>query len=292
MAPANRRAATTSRLAPRRSRDGRARRPAPRASASTTPCRAAACWSPSRTRSSASDSIVRYALNATNSPTVMRPAITSRLPSHSTSSAPRPRKSDMLGKKNPCSRISRRLRSQVLAVRAAEPLHLGRLLPVGAHDADAGQRLLRDGAQLGQLRLDLLEPRVDGAAEVAAPRSTRTAAGSARPASAGGRSTASARSPRRRGSAVLAEYMTAGPIIIRTAFRSLVARDIRSPVRCAWKYDSGSSCRCAKKSFRRSYSMCRETPMMMRRIRNRNDAADRARWPSSAPRVDDELARA
>ena len=31
--------------------------------------------------------------------------------------------------------------------------------------------------------------------------------------------------------------MTAGPIIMRTAFRSLVARDIRSPVRCAWKYD-------------------------------------------------------
>ena len=35
---------------------------------------------------------------------------------------------------------------------------------------------------------------------------------------------------------VFAEYMTAGPIIMRTAFRSLVARDIRSPVRCAWKY--------------------------------------------------------
>jgi hypothetical protein len=30
-----------------------------------------------------------------------------------------------------------------------------------------------------------------------------------------------------------AEHMTAGPTIIRTAFRSLVARDIRSPVRCA-----------------------------------------------------------
>ena len=30
--------------------------------------------------------------------------------------------------------------------------------------------------------------------------------------------------------------MIDGPIIIRTAFRSLVARDIRSPVRCAWKY--------------------------------------------------------
>ena len=36
-------------------------------------------------------------------------------------------------------------------------------------------------------------------------------------------------------SSVLAEYMIDGPIIIRTALRSLVARDIRSPVRCAWK---------------------------------------------------------
>ncbi len=34
---------------------------------------------------------------------------------------------------------------------------------------------------------------------------------------------------------VLTEYITAGPIIIRTALRSLVARDIRSPVRRAWK---------------------------------------------------------
>jgi len=32
-------------------------------------------------------------------------------------------------------------------------------------------------------------------------------------------------------SIVLTEYMIAGPIIIRTALRSLVARDIRSPVR-------------------------------------------------------------
>ena len=70
--------------------------------------------------------------------------------------------------------------------------------------------------------------------------------------------------------------MTAGPIIIRTAFRSLVARDIRSPVRCAWKYDSGSFCRCAKKSFRMSYSMWRDAPMRMRRDRNRNHAADHA----------------
>ena len=67
---------------------------------------------------------------------------------------------------------------------------------------------------------------------------------------------------------VLAEYITDGPIIMRTAFRSLVARDIRSPVRLAWKYDSGSVCRCAKKSFRMSYSMSRDAPIRTRRIRN------------------------
>jgi hypothetical protein len=33
---------------------------------------------------------------------------------------------------------------------------------------------------------------------------------------------------------VLDVYITAGPIIMRTAFRSFVARDIRSPVRRAW----------------------------------------------------------
>ena len=33
---------------------------------------------------------------------------------------------------------------------------------------------------------------------------------------------------------VLAVYITAGPTIMRTALRSFVARDIRSPVRRAW----------------------------------------------------------
>ena len=41
--------------------------------------------------------MTRYALNATKSPSVMRPLITSRLPSQSTSSDPNPRKSVMLG---------------------------------------------------------------------------------------------------------------------------------------------------------------------------------------------------
>ena len=54
---------------------------------------------------------------------------------------------------------------EILVVRDAEPLELGRFLPVGAHDAHTGQRLLRDGAHLGQLRLNLLEPFMDRGAE-------------------------------------------------------------------------------------------------------------------------------
>ena len=34
---------------------------------------------------------------------------------------------------------------------------------------------------------------------------------------------------------VLTEYMTPGPSIMRTAARSLVVRDMRSPVRPRWK---------------------------------------------------------
>ena len=64
--------------------------------------------------------------------------------------------------------------------------------------------------------------------------------------------------------------MIDGPAIMRTALRSLVARDIRSPVRRVRKYSGGIRWRCAKKSLRRSYSISRETPMIERRIRNRN----------------------
>ena len=69
---------------------------------------------------------------------------------------------------------------------------------------------------------------------------------------------------------VFAEYITAGPTIMRTALRSFVARDIRSPVRRAWKNDSGRRWSAAKKSFLISYSISREAPIMIRRIRNRN----------------------
>jgi hypothetical protein len=63
--------------------------------------------------------------------------------------------------------------------------------------------------------------------------------------------------------------MIDGPAIMRTALRSLVARDIKSPVRRERKYSGGIRWRCAKKSFLRSYSISRETPMIVRRIRNR-----------------------
>ena len=59
------------------------------------------------------------------------------------------------------------MRCDVLQIGAAESLELARLLPVGADDAHAGERLLRDRAQVGELRLDPLEALVDHAAEVA-----------------------------------------------------------------------------------------------------------------------------
>ncbi len=55
-------------------------------------------------------SCARYALNATSSPTVSRPLMTSRLPSHKARSALMPRNSDIVGKNAPCSRLSLRLR--------------------------------------------------------------------------------------------------------------------------------------------------------------------------------------
>ena len=89
-------------------------------------------------------------------------------------------------------------------------------------------------------------------------------------------------------STVFAMYITAGPIIMRTALRSLVARDIRSPVRLRWKYAGSNCCRRAKKSLRRSNSMSREAPIMIRRCRKRNTPPTAAR-PSSAGRVEPHL---
>ena len=55
--------------------------------------------------------------------------------------------------------------AQELLVGEAEAGQLGLLLPVGAHDPDAGQRFLGHRRQLGQLGLDLLEPAMNRRAE-------------------------------------------------------------------------------------------------------------------------------
>jgi len=60
------------------------------------------------------------------------------------------------------------------------------------------------------------------------------------------------------------------PSISRTEARSLVSRDIRSPVFMRWKYESGSRCRWAKSWFRRSHSMWREKPKTLVRQKYRN----------------------
>ena len=65
---------------------------------------------------------------------------------------------------------------------------------------------------------------------------------------------------------VLTKYITPGPSIMRTAARSFVVRDMRSPVRSRWKYAIGSRSRCAKRSLRRSYSTWREMPITAWRI--------------------------
>ena len=75
---------------------------------------------------------------------------------------------------------------------------------------------------------------------------------------------------------VVAVYMTAGPAIMRTAERSFVARDMRSPVRWAWNHAGGRRSRWAKNAFRRSYSISRDAPMMIRRIRKRQTPAAHA----------------
>src|SRR3972149_6586152 len=54
---------------------------------------------------------------------------------------------------------------------------------------------------------------------------------------------------------VLMAYMMPGPANRCTAFRSLIARAIRSPVRVCWKKPRWRRCRWAEESLRISYSM-------------------------------------
>ena len=69
------------------------------------------------------------------------------------------------GEKQTLQPNQRLVAADVLVVGGGEPCDLRGLLPVGADHAHARQRLLDDGAHLGQLRLDPLESLVNGAAE-------------------------------------------------------------------------------------------------------------------------------
>ena len=67
---------------------------------------------------------------------------------------------------DPLQRDELPVAAHVLEVGLPEAFEFRALLAVGTHHAHARQRLLSNGAHLGELRLDALEPLVDGAAEV------------------------------------------------------------------------------------------------------------------------------
>src|SRR5438105_1565959 len=66
---------------------------------------------------------------------------------------------------------------------------------------------------------------------------------------------------------VSAEYMTAGPTILRTALMSFVAYAMISPGGVFWKNRIERVWICARKSLRRSYSISRLATMIVCRTR-------------------------
>ena len=83
---------------------------------------------------------------------------------------------------------------------------------------------------------------------------------------------------------VFAACMIPGPSSMRTAERSFTARLMRSPTRFFLYQGGGSRRRWSKRSWRISYSMSREAPMRMRRVRKRAIASPTARRTMTAAR--------
>ena len=181
---------------------------------------------------------------------------------------------------------------EVLLVRGAEPLDLGVLLPVGA------DRRARPTAPPGRPRS---RPR-------AAPGCARSAGGSPLPKYFTDTDT--------NGIGISAISVSHGSIdsIIASATKNSTtvfdgvhdrrpdhhadrvqvvggARHQVAGARRRGSRPSGSVCRCAKKSLRRSYSMCRETPTMIRRIRKRK-APPTTAMPKHERRVEAAACRA
>ena len=103
-------------------------------------------------------------MKATSSPTVMRPAITSRLPIHRTSSSDSAHEEAHARVEDALQPDQRAVAVDVFEIGGAEALELARLLAIGADHAHAGERLLRHRAHVRQLRLNPLEALVDDAA--------------------------------------------------------------------------------------------------------------------------------
>ena len=76
---------------------------------------------------------------------------------------------------------------------------------------------------------------------------------------------------------VFAACMIPGPSSMRTAERSFTARLMRSPTRFFRYQVGGSRRRWSKRSWRISYSMSRDAPIRMRRVRKRAIASPTAR---------------
>ncbi len=193
----------------------------------------------------------------------------------------------MLGKNNPCSRMRPRFRPGTPRSPAGTA-RSRRLLPVRPHHADTGQRFLRHGADVGELRLDPLEPRVDGRAEV--PHGDRHERQ---------RNQRDQRQPRidrqhqrdgrdeeddgvRRVHDGRPDHHAHGVQIVGRP-RHQVARAVRLEVR------QRKPLQRREEVVPQVVSISREIPMMMRRMRNRNTPPARA-MASSSRRIDAELA--
>jgi hypothetical protein len=101
--------------------------------------------------------MMKYALNATRSPTLMRPAMTSWLPETEQQREAREERA--------LQADQALIAADVFLIGGTELLEFGRLLAIGADDADTREVFLGHGAHLRELRLDPLESPVDGRAE-------------------------------------------------------------------------------------------------------------------------------
>ncbi len=119
----------------------------------------------------------------------------------------------------------------VLPVELLELAQLGLLLHVSADHAHARKILLHAAADVGEHGLDALEAVVNDAARSSITATLTTGAGRMHDQRQPPIDESITAMESTKVSAVSHQYITPGPSIMRTAFRSLVARAMMSPVR-------------------------------------------------------------